>query len=115
MLPALYLYPPNPTVDEHGRGKPFMKEEYIAFQKLLETFGDRPSWNAKKGLVDAIVGRLDPGHSKLPDARLARLAVRVGLRQMHLLDDPNVVRQYEKVLFPRRAYSEVVSSSPQPV
>ena len=81
-LPVLNLYPPNPVQDEHGRAKPFAREEHSSFQALLERFGDSDAWAAKRRLLEAIGQGADPRAWRRPQTRGERTACRIAMRQL---------------------------------
>lgn len=96
MLPVLTLYPPHPIQDGMAQAKPFDREQYAAFQELLERFGDADAWKAKRWLMDAVRSGAEPSGWAPPKSRAGRTACRVAMRQLrHELGDTMVVRAWE--------------------
>jgi len=81
-LPVATAYPAHPLADAAGQRKPFNRDEHFGFQALLERFGAHESLRAKGAVVDAVRSGLTPEPGRLPGGRHARLAARVGLRQL---------------------------------
>ena len=84
-LPCLSLYPPNPVQDAEGARKPFDREEWAAFQALLERFGDPEHLRVKREVFAAVREAKPPEPSAFASRR-ARAACRVALRQLKKLD-----------------------------
>lgn len=88
-LPVATLYPAHPLVDAAGERKPFRPDEHEAFQNLLERFGETDVLRAKRSVVNAVVSGVAPSEDDVPRGRHARLAARVGLRQLlHTMQRP---------------------------
>lgn len=82
LVPLVTLYPAHPLTDSAGRRKPFAPREHEQFQSLLEGYGDAKSLVSKREIIARIHGGAAPESWRAPDSRHARLATRVGLRQM---------------------------------
>jgi hypothetical protein len=88
-VPCAHFYPAHPIKDANGRPRPYESRHHDAFQGLLRTFGDADHIALKRHMADAIAAGRDPSAFALPEARFARAAVRVGLRQMLVADGPS--------------------------
>jgi hypothetical protein len=83
-VPCAHFYPAHPVRDQNGRTRPYEPRHHDAFETLLQTFGDAEQIALKRRMKDAIAAGHDPSAFALPEARFARAAIRVGLRQMQL-------------------------------
>lgn len=83
------LYPAHPARDRMGEAKAFDGAQHDAFQALLAAHGDADSVAIKREVWQAVRESLPP--TALPEAagRHTRLARRVALRQMALIDGPS--------------------------
>jgi hypothetical protein len=88
-VPCAHFYPAHPIKDANGRSRPYEARHHDAFQALLRTFGDADHIALKRRMTDAIVAGDDPSVFAVPEARFARAAVRIGLRQMQVADGPS--------------------------
>ena len=82
LVPVATLYPAHPLTDSFGRRKSFARTEHEAFQALLVRFGDAACVAAKNDIVGRVHAAARPEAWQLPVSRHARLAARVGLRQV---------------------------------
>lgn len=88
-LPCLSLYPANPLFDGLGREIPFEPLAFAAFEKLLALWG-LPEYRAEKArLLEAVSRGGNPAAYGRPNARLARTALRVALRQARQTEGGN--------------------------
>lgn len=80
-LPCLWLFPPNPVVDDRGEQKPFDPKQSALFQSLLQRYG-APDFVSVKSLVeDALSSDRAPDVISPPRNRQERTALRIALRQ----------------------------------
>jgi hypothetical protein len=86
-VPCAHLYPPHPTRDAVGRGRPFDGGRHAAFQSILRAFGDPAAVALKQRIIEAIAAGADPTAIAVTDQRFARTAVRVALRQLCVTDN----------------------------
>ena len=82
LLPCAALYPANPVSTPLGRDKPFDAAQHEAFQALLESFGVAAYVATKRRLRAAIAAGREPSGFEVEGGRLARVAVRIALRQL---------------------------------
>jgi hypothetical protein len=75
--------------DANGGSRAYESRHHDAFQALLRTFGDADHIALKRQMADAIAAGRDPSAFPVPEARFARAAIRVGLRQMQVVDGPS--------------------------
>lgn len=81
-MPVLTLHPPHPLRDAHGRARPFDRAVKADFDAVLERYGEA-AYRAEKARLRAALGTgLAPTAYAPPTSRPARLALRIGLRQM---------------------------------
>ena len=80
-LPCLWLFPPNPVVDDRGEQKPFDPLQYARFQSLLARYGVEGFASAKAQVKDALSSDRAPGGISPPRNRQERTALRIALRQ----------------------------------
>jgi len=85
-VPCAHIYPPHPLRDGLGEARPFRCEHHVAFQALLERYGDPEHVALKRQVVDSIMAGHGPSGVSLPADRFARAIVRVALRQLHASD-----------------------------
>jgi len=88
-VPCAHFYPAHPVKDANGKARPYESRHHDAFQALLGTFGDADHIALKRRMKDAITEGHDPSAFAVPEARFARAAVRIGLRQMLMADGPS--------------------------
>jgi hypothetical protein len=81
-LPLLTVHPDNPLTDAEGRRKPFARRAFDEFEALLTTHGTPEYVKEKRRLRQAVSAGRAPGDYRRPGTRLARLAMRIGLRQL---------------------------------
>ena len=80
--PCAHLYPAHPARDEHGRARPFALGAHVAFQDMLDVFGDDALLALKRRVRDAVVSGHSPHSIAVAKHRHAGLVVRIALRQM---------------------------------
>ena len=80
-LPCLWLFPPNPVLDDRGEQKPFDPIQYAAFQSLIARYGVPEFASAKSRAKDALSSHRAPDSISPPRSRLERTALRIALRQ----------------------------------
>jgi hypothetical protein len=85
-VPCAHIYPPHPLRDGLGEARPFRCDHHVAFQALLERYGDPEHFALKRQVVDSIMAGHGPSGVSLPADRFARAIVRVALRQLHASD-----------------------------
>lgn len=83
-LPCLALYPPHPLFDILGRVRLFEATHDIAFQALLDRWGDR-LYLAEKRRAEREMSESLAKYEE-PSTRLGRLALRVAIRQRMQID-----------------------------
>ncbi len=88
-VPCAHFYPAHPVKDANGRPRPYEPRHHDTFQALLQTFGDDDHIALKRRMKDAVTAGDDPSAFAVPEARFARAAVRIGLRQMLVADGPS--------------------------
>ena len=77
-VPCAHFYPAHP-VTQPGT---YEERAHRVFQELMQTFGDAELVDLKRRLAAAVSAGDDPAGLRVPDDRFARIAVRVGLRQI---------------------------------
>jgi hypothetical protein len=90
-LPCLALHPPHPLFDILGRERLFETKHHVAFQPLLERWGDADYLAEKRRAeyeISAELARYDA-----PTTRIGRLALRVAIRQRMQID-PDAARAW---------------------
>ena len=80
-LPALWLYPANPTLDIRGHTRPFDECHHQVFQEILSSHGRTDYVDEKKRVLKAVAASVLPAAYDPPKTRLGRVALRVALRQ----------------------------------
>jgi hypothetical protein len=85
LVPCAHFYPAHPMT-ETGT---YEERCHRVFQELLETFGDAELVDLKRRLTAAVAAGHDPAGLAVPDDRFARIAVRVGLRQLLAANGPS--------------------------
>jgi hypothetical protein len=88
-VPCAHFYPAHPAKDANGRQRPYEARHHDAFQAMLQTFGDADQISLKRRMKDAIAAGHDPSAFAVPEARFARAAMRIGLRQMLVANGPS--------------------------
>lgn len=88
-VPCAHLYPPHPLRDRFGQRRPFRHDHHVAFQDLLERFGDPELVALKRQVVDSVMAKDGPSMVSPPKDRFARATVRVALRQLQASDQPS--------------------------
>jgi hypothetical protein len=78
LVPCAHFYPAHPLTD----GGAYEARAHRVFQELMQTFGDAELVALKRRLAAAVSSGADPSRLDVPDDRFARIAVRVGLRQL---------------------------------
>jgi hypothetical protein len=81
-VPCAHCHPPNPVRDDRGHRRPFDAESHIAFQQLLEQYGDPERLALKNRVVQAIAAGGEPFAMAAEGDRFSRATVRVTLRQL---------------------------------
>jgi hypothetical protein len=90
LVPVAHVYPPHPSADHLGRPLPFDPERLMAFQRLLDAFGDPVLGVLKAGVVAAVRAGRGPRDEELPRDAAGRAAVSVALRQLARTDGSSV-------------------------
>jgi hypothetical protein len=81
-VPCAHCYPPSPIRDRHACPRRFDPTSHIAFQALLERYGDPERFALKKRLIHSIVAGRQPFAVITDGDRFSRATVRVTLRQL---------------------------------
>jgi hypothetical protein len=81
-IPCAHLYPPHPLRDVFGRKRAFLSDAHVAFQALLERYGEEASVALKRQVTDGVKAGRGPLSLPLPNDRSTRTVVRVALRQL---------------------------------
>ena len=81
-IPCAHLYPAHPLRDQLGRQRAFRREQYAAFQALLERYGIPELVALKRQVVEAVTAGRGPDTMSPPSDRFAHATVRVTLRQL---------------------------------
>lgn len=82
-LPCLYMYPPHPLQDCHGRDRDFGPSHHAQFQELMRRYGTMHQLYAKESFQIALDAGREPNW---PTERHARIAMRVAIRQRQAQD-----------------------------
>jgi Family of unknown function (DUF6925) len=86
-IPCGHLYPAHPAKDALGRLRPFDPARHLAFQKMLQDFGDPRLYALKQQVVAAVAAGEDPSVIAIRGDRMARTSIRVALRQLKAAGD----------------------------
>jgi hypothetical protein len=81
-VPCAHCYPPNPVRDGQGRSRPFDAKSHVAFQAILEQYGDLERLALKRRLTDIVATGQEPFALTTDGDRFGRATVRVTLRQL---------------------------------
>jgi hypothetical protein len=81
-IPCGHLYPAHPAKDALGRPRPFDPARHLAFQKMLQDFGDPKFYALKQQVAAAVAAGEDPSVIAIKGDRIARTSIRVALRQL---------------------------------
>ena len=86
-IPCGHLYPAHPAKDGLGRLRPFDSARHLAFQKMLQDFGDSKFYALKQRVIAAVAAGEDPSVIAITGDRMARTSIRVALRQLKAAGD----------------------------
>ena len=81
-VPCAYCYPPHPLRDSQGKSRQFDIKSHLAFQDMLERFGDMGRFELKKRTVSSVMAGAEPFAIAPSGDRFARATMRVTLRQL---------------------------------
>lgn len=81
LTPCAYLHPESPMVDKLGTDKPFDRQAYVAFQKLLDSWGTETYTTTKREVFDQLSNGIDPEDPMNYKSRVQRMAHRMAIRQ----------------------------------
>jgi hypothetical protein len=81
-VPCAYCYPPHPVRDGQGRSRPFDARSHLAFQAMLERYGDTERHAFKKHLIESVLAGDGPFAIAPSGDRFRRATARVTLRQL---------------------------------
>jgi hypothetical protein len=81
-IPCGHLYPAHPAKDALGRPRPFDPARHLAFQKMLQDFGDPKFYALKQQVAAAVAAGEDPSVIAIKGDRIARTSIRVALQQL---------------------------------
>jgi hypothetical protein len=82
LVPCAHFYPPHATKDAMGKPRSLDRDRHVAFQRMLERFGDPRLVALKQKITEAVLTGLEPSVVSVPTDRHARASVRVALRQL---------------------------------
>jgi hypothetical protein len=85
-IPCGHLYPAHPAKDAFGHPRPFDPARHLAFQKMLQDFGDPEFYALKRQVIAAVSAQEDPSVIAIRGDRMARTSIRVALRQLKAAD-----------------------------
>jgi len=83
-VPCAHFYPPHPARDDVGETRPFQDGRHVAFQALLDRYGDPDLLTVKRDVAAAVAAGREPSAVTASD-RFARATVRIALRQLQAL------------------------------
>ena len=86
-IPCGHLYPAHPAKDAFGRPQPFDPARHLAFQKMLQDFGDSKFYALKQRVIAAVAAGEDPSVIEIGGDRMARTSICVALRQLRAADE----------------------------
>lgn len=86
LIPCAYLHPESPMVDRLGANKPFNREAYVAFQKLLDLWGPEIYTSIKRDVFNQLKNGLSPDDPMNYESRVQRMAHRMAIRQARRLE-----------------------------
>lgn len=89
LVPVAGFHPASAIMDPLGRDRDFDRGIFDAFQRLLVAWGDAENVSVKRQVWQALAQGLRPSQLREPDARAARVAFRVALRQAGRRDGEN--------------------------
>src|SRR5262249_7478990 len=81
-VPCAHCYPPHPVRDGQGRSHPFDANSHLAFQAILERYGDAEHLGLKKRIVRSVMAEDEPFAITPNGYRFTQATVRVALRQL---------------------------------
>ncbi len=81
-VPCAHLYPAHPLRDQLGHKREFQPQHQLAFQAMLDLYGDADTVALKREVERAVVAGEAPNVLDVRNDRVSRATVRVALRQL---------------------------------